>query len=477
MASPPSPRGFSLFGFPVRVSPFFLLILAFLGMPRGAEDWSTEVIGRVVIFVAVATVSILWHELGHAFAMRRYGYSPAIQLYGMGGLTMWGKGPAPSAGQRIVVSLAGPFAGFALGVPFVIWLLLGPHDHWVLDALVKYLAGVNIVWGVLNLLPMLPWDGGHVLEGALDLMTKGKGRAPAGVVTILVALAAAGAAWVYLDQDIWALYLCGLSVFAGVRAVRGPPKAALEAGPAATLTPLEALAQARESLERVGPPEQLVAAILHGTRSEGWGKLAADLETRVAPACATDAERATAHELAGWAFLLAGDPKAATRAAEAMRPSHDPSPVLEATIALRSERWSEALRAAEAMEATADAVSKQRIEAYALSMMGEVAEAVERLGDDRAGGSMVDTALFGAARFDEAAELGAALFERFQDPEDAYNTACSHARAGRALDGLSWLERALDAGYDDVDHLEGDDDLADVRALDGYAPLRARLSA
>jgi Zn-dependent protease len=463
VASPPPPRGLSIFGFPLQVSPFFLVIMLFLGMPRGAPEWTTEVIGTLAIWMIVVTVSILWHELGHAFAMRHYGYSPAIRLYGMGGLTMWGKGPPPSAKQRVVVSAAGPFAGFALGgVALLIWLLLGDtSDRWALDAIFFDLVWVNIGWGLLNLLPMLPWDGGHVLEGALDLVTGGKGRKATGVVTIVVALAAAGAAWVFLDRSIWALYLCGLSVLAGVRAIRGPSQEAESSAPTVTLTPAQALARAREALERVGTPDQLVAAILHGTRSEAWGTLATDLETRVAPACETDAQRATARELAA-------------RAVEAMRPSHDPSPVLEATVAIRREQWTEALDAAKEMD---DMISKRRIEAYALSMLGQTAEALDRLGDDRVGGSMVDTALFHAARFDEAAELGAGLFERFHDAEDAYNTACSHARAGRALEGLGWLERALDAGYDDLDHLEADQDLAEVRALDGYGPLRARLDA
>ena len=79
-------------------------------------------------------------------------------------------------------------------------------------------------------------------------------------------------------------------------------------------------------------------------------------------------------------------------------------------------------------------------------------------------------------RFDAAAAFGASLFERFGDAEDAYNTACSHSRAGRADEGLAWLERAVEAGYQDLDHLESDEDMAAVRALAGYTLIRDRVT-
>ena len=41
------------------------------------------------IWLAVVTVSILIHELGHAVAIRYYGYRPWITLYGLGGLASY----------------------------------------------------------------------------------------------------------------------------------------------------------------------------------------------------------------------------------------------------------------------------------------------------------------------------------------------------------------------------------------------------
>ena len=46
---------------------------------------------------------------------------------------------------------------------------------------------INVGWSVLNLLPMLPLDGGNVTMSLLDLATQGRGRRPTEIISILVA--------------------------------------------------------------------------------------------------------------------------------------------------------------------------------------------------------------------------------------------------------------------------------------------------
>ena len=89
---------FRLFGFPVRVQLSFFLVVVLLGLFPGAT------VGTVIIWTAVAAVSILWHELGHAFAARRLGSSPTIDLYGFGGLTHWQ--PREDASRWHLISVA-----------------------------------------------------------------------------------------------------------------------------------------------------------------------------------------------------------------------------------------------------------------------------------------------------------------------------------------------------------------------------------
>ncbi len=474
-------RHFALFGFPVRVQPFFWVITLMFAASGLGSTWTTEAMVRIGIWIAVLFVSILWHELGHAFAMRRFGYQPWIVLHGMGGATAWGKGPErPSAKARIIVSLAGPFAGFALGgALWAIGLGLGSNPHWAVGEFITMMVWVNVGWGALNLVPMLPWDGGLALHGVLDIFTGGKGIKPTAVITLLTAAGLVVLMLVSVGVLWWPLFLVGVSVMQAVRVLRGPEAPASVAPPrvraAVSEDPAVAIRDAQEALTRAGDAKALTSAVLWGSRSEAWTAVALPLVEVVAPRCGSVAQRAVALELAAWAHLLGGDANAARAAAARMRPSHDPSPILAALIAVQTGRYQEAVEAAHEIDGD-EAEARRRVEAMALVHLERFDDALAAVGEDREAGAFVDTAMFKLGRYDAAAEFGARLFERFGDAEDAYNTACSHARGGRADEGLSWLERAIDAGYSDLEHLEADDDLSAVRALPRYPILRARLA-
>ena len=96
-------------GFPTQVRPTFLILIALVGWYDGIT------LARLAIWVGVAGVAVMWHELGHAIAARRLGASPSIELYGFGGMTVWRPPDDPSRRQLIGVSFAGPLAGFAVG--------------------------------------------------------------------------------------------------------------------------------------------------------------------------------------------------------------------------------------------------------------------------------------------------------------------------------------------------------------------------
>lgn len=468
---------FTLLGFPVRIHPLFWVVMVMVALPAEGTGWTEEVLSRMALWVGVLFVSILWHELGHAVAMRRYGYTPWIELYGLGGRTGWGNGPArPSPKVRVIVSLAGPFAGFLLGgISFGVGWLVGTGQHWLLDELFEWMVWVNVLWSACNLVPMLPWDGGLALHGVLDHLTKGRGLRPTAIVTIAVALTIAGLIFWYAPGQWWPLLLCGLSFAIAVKALRGPRPEAHEA-PEGAFDPMTAIAGAQASLERIGEPQTLVSQAICGAKRDGWAELAEHLSVNIAAKVGSPTQRAMALELAAWGYLLAGDATAASEAARSMRPSHDPSPILEAAIAVQRGRYEQAIVASKEMNPEEEG-ARRLIHAYALSALGRVDEALDALEGDRSAGASADAALFYAERYDAAAALGASLFERFGDAEDAYNTACSHSRAGRSQEGLEWLDRAVEAGYADLAYLESDEDLAAVRELAGYGSIRDRVAA
>jgi Zn-dependent protease len=167
-ASAPKRSHFSLGGIPVRVEPAFFIIIAILGY----NPYRPSVTG-VLWWVAIAFVSILVHELGHAVAFRLYGLRPSITLHGMGGLTS-GSGEL-SPVRHIVVSLAGPLSALVLlGIPS--WFLAQSGAITSIEGRDAVTAAVwiNIGWSLLNLLPILPLDGGQVFAASVDLATKGK---------------------------------------------------------------------------------------------------------------------------------------------------------------------------------------------------------------------------------------------------------------------------------------------------------------
>ncbi|MCS7270221.1 MAG: site-2 protease family protein [Gemmataceae bacterium] len=160
-------------GFPVRVHPLFWLAAALLGgdlIQSGLHYW--------LLWMLVVFVALLVHELGHAVAYRVYGCQAAIILWIFGGLTVADRIPGRHA-SRIIVSLAGPFSGFALaGLLYITQRLTAWQNDEAPHALIftyQLLILVNVYWGILNLVPVLPLDGGQVCRDVCEWIRPTKG--------------------------------------------------------------------------------------------------------------------------------------------------------------------------------------------------------------------------------------------------------------------------------------------------------------
>ena len=204
---------FRLGKIPVRIQPsFFLIALLFV-------IYGTVNLGTLAAWVAIVFVSVMLHELGHATMGLAFGLSPSIELHGMGGTTSWSGGAALTTGKRILISLAGPFAGFALAA--VVRFGLGPGvfpPTPLGEFAYRNLLFVNFGWGVLNLLPMLPLDGGNVMTQVLHALTGGHGDRPARIVSIVVASLAIPVALLF--GSWWGALLAGSFIAANVRGLR-----------------------------------------------------------------------------------------------------------------------------------------------------------------------------------------------------------------------------------------------------------------
>jgi Zn-dependent protease len=219
---------FRLGKIPVHIQPSFLVVAVLFGLSGGELDTG-------LAWVAIVFVSVLLHELGHATTGLAFGLSPRIDLHAMGGTTSWSSAVPLSTAKRIAISVAGPGAGFVVAA--VVRYALGPGvfpptpvGHFVYANLLF----VNFYWGVLNLLPMLPLDGGNVMSQALNALTGGHGERPARIVSIVVASLAIPVALLF--QNWWAGLLAASFIATNVRGLRdvkarehdAPMKAALD---------------------------------------------------------------------------------------------------------------------------------------------------------------------------------------------------------------------------------------------------------
>lgn len=171
-------------GFPVRIHPSFLLIAVFLGAGGGGD------LSLVIAWVFVAAVSILLHELGHAVTFRWFGVGSRIELHALGGVTIPVSGRPLRPGQQVVVSAAGPLSGLALGLGLFAALRLTGYQYGggFADDIVRDILFANIVWSLVNLLPVYPLDGGQLLGGVLRIVTRGGGEMATQVISLLTVL-------------------------------------------------------------------------------------------------------------------------------------------------------------------------------------------------------------------------------------------------------------------------------------------------
>jgi stage IV sporulation protein FB len=194
---------FSVLGIPVRVHPMFWLIGALLGSSSGPQ------LSVVAIWIGCLFVSILVHELGHALAARSFGWPPDIVLHGFGGFARYSPGRGYTRRRAIWITFAGPLAGFGLwaivftvdllidrggtqGQPWALTLMTSsawPDIHFAMNVLID----INLFWGLFNLLPVFPLDGGQICSELLNARQNHSGRIRAHQIGMITA--ALAAAW------------------------------------------------------------------------------------------------------------------------------------------------------------------------------------------------------------------------------------------------------------------------------------------
>lgn len=199
---------FELLGFPIRIAWGFWVMSVVLGyswvqsLDLVFKELSPGILPLLVLWTGCVFVSILIHELGHALAFRKFGIESDVVLYHFGGLAIPRSsrrkhgdlspaedlgvalaGPALQLGSALVVVALVKMTGYRLDqfdtlfrLPEAIRSAIGADvgkamalDSVGLYAMIDFYLFPSIFWAVLNLVPVLPLDGGRVAYSVVQL--------------------------------------------------------------------------------------------------------------------------------------------------------------------------------------------------------------------------------------------------------------------------------------------------------------------
>lgn len=160
---------FDVFGVPVYLKYWFLLLFLFLSV-------------KIVIAVFI---SVLIHEIAHAYVAKRIGYeTKSIVLDFLFGSANIDGDFSKNHKHSIQISIAGPISNLLLAlisIPISI-LTVGP-----LYDIILYFASINIIFFVINMIPIFPLDGGRILKGLLSMLLGDKrGRTTNGIISLVM---------------------------------------------------------------------------------------------------------------------------------------------------------------------------------------------------------------------------------------------------------------------------------------------------
>ncbi|MBY0528998.1 MAG: M50 family metallopeptidase [Rhabdochlamydiaceae bacterium] len=146
---------------PLTIYPAFWIFSGLIGF------WISESLFGTVLWMGIIFVSVLFHEYGHALTALLFGKQPRIELVAMGGLT-YHDGQKLAFWKQFLIVFNGPLFGFLLFLAATFLLQIPSLSNGLGKVILMNLRNVNLFWTVVNLLPVLPLDGGQLLRIVLE---------------------------------------------------------------------------------------------------------------------------------------------------------------------------------------------------------------------------------------------------------------------------------------------------------------------
>ncbi|APR83656.1 Hypothetical protein A7982_09005 [Minicystis rosea] len=413
---------FHALGVPVRVELSFLIMTFLLGSSRRSSP------EKLLSWLFVVFVSVLVHELGHALVGRRFGLAPAVRLYGWGGLTSFTGALWLSRSRRLAIALAGPAVGIVFGV--LCWLVksrVPASAAWAQHLLTDFFYA-SAVWGCVNLVPILPLDGGLAFEAILGMITPRHEAQGARLVSAITGIGVGA----FALHHRWAM-MGVVGLWLGIDNVRALVRARREA-------------RDEEVIARYRPVFSKLIDERDGTA------LSATAEAALGET-SSDRGRTWALENLAVGRVLAGALDEAVAALAHASPAQPPSATIEGFVV----RAVVTRRKLDLAGTDAAASSQDDDDTWVRAV--KVLRAP--VGDD------IDAVSFGRIREaaeilladGEAARIGEALLERAPDPDLAFAVASAWGRAGDAARAVRIAMQAVALGFRDWDRVAAQPEL------------------
>ncbi len=454
---------FRLAAVPVQIHLSHLLISAyiawsFMNWTTAPPGWPRDVltnpehpfrapttIGVALVWMLLVSISVLAHEMGHAVVARFFGATPEIHLVGLGGRTLAHRSGQFEWWQEVVFTLAGPGAGLAFGVAAGAIAYLGKS---VFPSGVLYFGtGIlyaNVLWTILNLLPITGLDGGVITTAILTRIFGRPGFLLAQLVA--VALSALVLWWALSTQQPLMVMLVGLMSLRTVSNILGYIRG--EAPESHAVHPLHEVMERAESLYRerqLGEAERLAVGAMQQEDSP-------------------PAVRSRAHMLLGWIALKASNGRSALDHFSQVQGLEVPPHALAAGFSLVGDETRAIPLWALASSRFPDDGLVLHEYAGALIRGGREAEArqLPRVDLVRAF-SAAERVHYVRKEFESGAIAAQNAYHAGPHPTLAYTAACAWALAGKPEEAMRFLNLASQLGFRDAEQAETDPDFRSLR--------------
>lgn len=467
---------FRLWRFPVIVHVSHLVVSgliawSFAQSPRGST-WPDTVLAQpsdpqhaqttvlvVLLWMAMISLSVLVHELGHAMVARYFGYPAHIRLIGLGGQTWAEGGEEMPWHQDVLHTLAGPAAGLVLGlvsgITLLVWGSLGEAP-----ALARYILHnlfyANLAWTALNLLPLATLDGGRIASAVLARLFGRSGFLSAQILSLLLATGLFIAALTVRDFLLLALVLLlGARTYANIA---GWYRGELPRGTGSH--PLVAEIEGAEQSFREGKLDE--------AERSGRALLGQEVPLMV---------RSRAHLLLGWVFLKRGQGKLALEEFQQVREQELPPHALAAAFSLAGDEVKALPLWVQAAQQSGNEVIRHEL-AGAFLRAGREADARRVVGVKMAlAWASAERVYYVRGEYEKAAQMAEGAFREEPSFSSAYDAACAYSRAQQPAAAMRMLALAAQNGFRDAAKAKVDPDLQGMRELPEFQAWLSMLNA